>query len=313
MLMPASSLKMLRDRFDRRAVLMQNLDVLFTEVSERMLSRLDYIKHEPRLMVDMGCGTGRDLQRLLDIYPKATCLGLDFSAKRLEPLAKALSEHNVLQRLSRRWKQWLGATQPLWAVQADMHASPLKPGSVDLLWSNLALHWSEKPDHVFREWFNSLAHGGLLMFSAFGPDTLMELRNAARSLEPQPDVMSFVDMHDFGDMLLHAGYSTPVMDMERITLTYDSARALLRDVQSLGGGNMSSTGLRGRTWHTHLLAALDTVALKRGEHALTFEIIYGHAWRIDRPGQVLTNEHGEQHAVIPVSAIGRRHKKDELS
>jgi hypothetical protein len=62
---------------------------------------------------------------------------------------------------------------------------------------------------------------GLLMFSCFGPDTLREVRSAFEQIDLAPHTLPFVDMHDFGDMLVNAGFSTPVMDMETITVTYE--------------------------------------------------------------------------------------------
>ena len=92
---------------------------------------------------------------------------------------------------------------------------------VELVFSNLALQWCE-PARVFAEAARALTADGLILFSTFGPDTLRELRAAFAEVDGAPHVNRFVDMHDLGDALVHAGFSDPVMEMERITLEYDS-------------------------------------------------------------------------------------------
>ena len=89
-------------------------------------------------------------------------------------------------------------------------------------------------------------------------------------------------MHDWGDMLIQAGFAEPVMDMERITLTYDSPEKMLQDLRSLGRNlhPQRFQALRGRQWRETLLDAMRKhLALPDGSGrlALTFEIIYGHA------------------------------------
>ena len=123
------------------------------------------------------------------------------------------------------------------------------------------------------------------MFSCFGPDTFKEVRAASKSAGIDENVLPFVDMHDFGDMLVRAGFSTPVMDMETITVTYSSVDKLLADVRAWGGNPLSTraSGCMGRKKWRYF-----TDALKRSRGAtasgaevigLTFEVIYGHAFR----------------------------------
>jgi malonyl-CoA O-methyltransferase len=87
-------------------------------------------------------------------------------------------------------------------------------------------------------------------------------------------------MHDWGDMLVHAGFAEPVMDMERITLTWETPDRLLAELRELGANLHPARfpGLRGRGWRARLERELDA-ALRTadGRLALTFEIVYGHA------------------------------------
>src|SRR5699024_11013806 len=127
------------------------------------------------------------------------------------------------------------------------HGLPLPDASVDLIFSNLALHWSEAFDQVFREYQRVLRPDGLALFSSLGPDTLHELRSAWRTVDDRPHVHPFEDMHNLGDALIAARLADPVMDMEHITLTYADAMQLMRDLQSMGTTNVATARARGLT------------------------------------------------------------------
>jgi malonyl-CoA O-methyltransferase len=163
----------------------------------------------------------------------------------------------------------------------DFGNLPLDRNSVDLVWSNLALHWHPQPDRVFAEWRRVLRVDGLLMFSSFGPDTFKEVAAAFAAAGEGPRTLPFVDMHDFGDQLVEAGFSTPVMDVERLTVTYDTVDALLADVRAVGGNPLATRprGLLGRAAWQRVREAFEQHRRPDGKLGLTFEIIYGHAFR----------------------------------
>ena len=260
------------EQFDRRAGRIATRDFLLREVGRRLLARLEYIRLEPHRVLDVGCGLGRARTDLLAIHPSARWIGVELS----ERMARAgRSEQRDALGLQRWWR---GA--PEWLV-ADAAHLPIPDGSVDLLYSNLMLHWHAAPHAVFPEWKRVVRVDGLLLFSCFGPDTLKELRAAAAMALPHAAPMPFVDMHDFGDMLVASGFATPVMDVETLTLTYRSAPQLLDEVRALGANVRADrwpalpSGQQARA----LLKALAERADTDGRIALTFEVAYGHAWK----------------------------------
>ncbi|MEW7849068.1 methyltransferase domain-containing protein [Massilia aurea] len=252
-------------------------DFLRREIAARMHERLSLVKIIPKQVLDAGCGPGGDLALLQKTYPSAQILGLDGAGAMARAAKKPGASGSLNQLLSRLMPAKAGVD----ILCGDYGNLPLGPNSVDLLWSNLALHWHPLPDRVFAEWRRVLRVEGLLMFSSFGPDTFTELRTAFAALDTYPHTLPFVDMHDFGDQLVEAGFSTPVMDMERITVTYDTPQALLRDVRALGGNPLESRrrGLIGRAAWGRMLDALEAQRLPDGKLGLTFEVIYGHAFR----------------------------------
>jgi len=258
----------LRQAFDRAAVSYDAAAVLQREVGERMLSRLDYVRQQPRTILDAGCGTGFATAALQQRYPAAMVCALDLAFAMVD---RARARNNWWQRLSGR------AMRPLCA---DIERLPLRAGSIDLIWSNLALQWVNEPAHAFGEFKRVLAPGGLLMFSTFGPDTLKELRAAFMRADAHTHVNRFVDLHDLGDMLVHAGFADPVMDMECITLTYTDLRALMRDLKAIGAHNVTAGRQRGMSTRTMLATVERNYEEWRRDGRLpaTFEVIYGHAW-----------------------------------
>jgi malonyl-CoA O-methyltransferase len=174
---------------------------------------------------------------------------------------------------------WTGRAP--WRVCAEAGHLPLAAGAADLLHSNLMLHWHPAPHSLFPEWARVLATDGLLLFSAFGPDTLKELRAAMAEVWPAARPMSFVDMHDYGDMMVAAGLATPVMDVETLTLTYASPDALIAEARVLGANPRDDRpgGLPGGATGRRLREALARRAGPDGRIALTFEVVYGHAWK----------------------------------
>jgi len=251
-------------------------DFLRREIASRMHERLQLVKVNPQRVLDAGCGSGADLPILQKSYPAAQVIGVDHA-----PAMLAAARGQGKSGLSQLLGKLLPARSGIDLLGADMADLPLARHHVDLVWSNLALHWHPQPDRVFAEWHRVLKVEGLLMFSCFGPDSLQELRTAFAEVDLAPHTLPFVDMHDFGDQLVEAGFAEPVMDMEKITVTYDSADKLLADARALGGNPLATRrkGLLGKGDYQRLLAGLEKQRRADGKLALTFEVIYGHAFR----------------------------------
>lgn len=253
------------------------------EVASRMFERLELIKLAPALVVDAGCGEGADLPVLRQRFGGARLLGIDASNAMLQSAhASQQAAQSSVNRLLQRWLPRTAASGIAAELAcADFARMPLAAQSADLVWSNLALHWHPQPHRVFAEWHRVLRVDGLLMFSCFGPDTFRELRTAWQQADGAPHALPFVDMHDFGDMLVDAGFATPVMDMETITVTYADPLKLLEDVKAWGGNPLATRrrALLGRAAYRRMLDALESGRRADGTLPLTFEVVYGHAFR----------------------------------
>ena len=235
-------------------------DFLVREIDTRMQERLDFIRISPKRILDLGCSCGSSLSGLAQRYPEAHMIGLDQAPEML----KQVSAADVLA--------------------ADAAALPLANSSIDLVWSNLLLHWLTDPILALTEAKRALKNGGLLMFSTLGPDTLKELRAAIP--DTYNHTQKFADMHDVGDLLLACGFADPVVDREDITLHYSSFPALLAELRS-GSARCSTSnqrqGLSGSSFWQQVESAYGQ---QDGKWPMTFEVIYGLAWKTAAPATI---------------------------
>jgi len=276
--------RQVRRAFERAAATYDEAAVLQREVGQRMAERLGLVRMQPETILDAGCGTGVELGELHARYPDARLIGLDLAlnmtlAARNRVGAAMRSARSLLARVLSPLAP-ARAIRP-WCICGDIASLPIKPASIDLVWSNLTLQWVGDPQKAFAECRRVLRVGGLLSFTTFGPDTLKELRAAFLAADRATHVGRFIDMHDLGDMLVHAGFADPVMDMETLTLTYGDAIGLMRDLKAIGAHNVTAgrpRGMMGRQRWQRMLAALETTR-RDGRLPATFEVVYGHAWK----------------------------------
>ncbi|WP_047553268.1 malonyl-ACP O-methyltransferase BioC [Methylotenera sp. G11] len=267
-----------RRSFGRAAETYDAAAILQKLVREEMLSRLDLVKLEPQVILDAGCGTGLASHALQKRYAKSQVVSLDFAYPMLQKTRATRTQAGLASQLKSLFG---GAKQNL--LCADIESLPLASDSTGLVWSNLAIQWCNDLDAALTEFHRVLQPESLLMFSTFGPDTLRELRTATdeASGNNYTSVSRFIDMHDIGDALVRAGFSAPVLDVERFTLTYDDVKSVMRDLKSIGAHNATdgrARGLMGKAYFARLEQCYEQFR-QDGKLPATFEVVYAHAWR----------------------------------
>lgn len=275
-----------RKSFDKAARTYDQAGAVPTEIRNRLLERLDIVKLQPKAILDLGAGTGHSSKELRHRYRGAEVIALDLSP-------------GMLAQAERR-QTWLRRFDP---VIADAHRLPIRDASVELVFSNLMLEWCHDPDAVFQEIRRVLKPGGLLTFTTLGPDTLRELREGWRKIDPYTRVHRFIDMHDLGDALMRAGLAEPVMDTERLTVTYPDVDALMKELTESGSSNVAHGRPRGLTTKARVQALRDAVRKEPQAGALpvSVEVVYGHAWA----GELRRPQRAGGEVRIPVSSLKR--------
>jgi malonyl-CoA O-methyltransferase len=271
----------IRQSFDRAASSYDHHAVLQREIESRLLERIEFRRHEPEVILDLGCGTGSASRTLAGQFPQANVIALDWAPAMLTK-AGEMTESGQLS---------MAGLNP---VCADMHSLPLAARSVDLVFSNLALQWSYDIPAVFREFRRIMNADAMLVFTCFGPDTLHELKQSWRAVDDLPHVNDYPDMHDIGDELLAAGFREPVMDAERLTLEYPDVMSLMRELKGIGAHNVASARLNGLTGKSRLQNMLQAYEqFRRGDrYPASYEIIYGTAFA-PRDGQPVKTSEGD--------------------
>jgi malonyl-CoA O-methyltransferase len=242
---------------------------IWQEAQRRLHERLDVLNVSPKQILDAAPRAGTGTLALATRYPLALLVGHCASRFSLMML-KGKYTGNLFQRLYRAYRG---------KPQARIAWLPVVPAAqYDLIVCNLALTWVANPAEQLRFWSQQLAPGGVLLFSALGPDTGRQIRQAAVEAGwTTPIAPDFVDMHDYGDMMVQAGLSTPVMDVERVQLTYPTAQRLRLDTAGLMGNlhPLRLAGLAGRARFKRLEAALDA----QQPIPFSLELVFGHAWK----------------------------------
>ena len=233
---------------------------LHGEVAQRMAQRLSIVKQAPADVLDWWAASGGGRERLREACPRARIRAVEPAGLPRDPA-------------SPWWGRLWRSTSSAWADDA------VPPAQAQLLWSNMMLHWAIDPTQVMQQWHRALAVEGFVMFSCFGPDTLRELRTLFADRGYGPIGVDFVDMHDLGDMLVRSGFADPVMDMETLTLTWDDSARMLSELRELGHNlhPQRFAGLRTPRWRDRWLEHLPRRA--DGRWSLSFEIVYGHAYK----------------------------------
>jgi malonyl-CoA O-methyltransferase len=249
------------------------------ELARRQAEKLPYITLQPKSITVVSAGYELSVALLQARYPQAEIRLVAASAAHHQRLAAARSPRGL-----QGWLGRLGRSRTAYELLAGQPtALPLADASTDLLWADLSAMWWGSASSLLTEWQRVVRPGGFVMFAALGPDTGLQARAAlAHQREPVReaiDIAALLDMHDWGDALVHTGWSDPVMDMEKLTLTYAEPLKLLRELSALVPSRPLRSGLQPR----RRLAAVMQLQMHEGErYPLTVEAVYGHAFKVHR-------------------------------
>lgn len=284
--------RQVRRSFSRAAASYDANAVLQREVESRLLERLDLLSDAPARVLDLGCGPGRAAQHIKRRWPRAQVIAID----------PALP---MLQQTRKRSGWW----RPVRCVQAEAEALPLAEASIDLVFSSLALQWTQSLPRALSELRRVLRPQGLLLLSTFGPATLIELRESFAEADAAPHVSRFPDLPVLGDALLAAGFRDPVADRDDFVLRYRDVRDLMHELRDIGAVNGLADrrrSLTGKTRMQRMIASYDRLRGEDGRLPASYEVLYAQAFA-PAPGQP-RREGGDEIASVPLSRIPIRRR-----
>jgi malonyl-CoA O-methyltransferase len=282
--------KALARAFDRASASYDAAAALQERVRNELMSRLDEIKLEPATILDLGAGTGHAARALKRRHPDAIVVAVD--------IARGMLDHAKAQ------SRWLRRFE---RVRADAYTLPFRDGSFDLIFSSLMLQWCDDLDAVFAEIARVLKPGGALVYSTFGPDTLLELRESWNASDAAANhVNHFFDAPTLGTAMMHAGLAEPVLDVDRMVVGYADVLTLMRELKAIGAHNVTRGRPRGLTGRKRLAAMTQAYEELRRDGRLpaTYEVIHAVCWGGERRARAPEGLPGE--ALISPGAIRRR-------
>lgn len=252
---------------DRAAANIGAHDFLFAEVADRLTERLQDFKRTFPLALDLGCHGGE----------VAACLG-----------ARGGIETLVQCDPSPAMAKSAGGV----AFAADEEFLPVKAGALDLVLSNLSLHWANDLPGAMVQIRQALKPDGLFLAAMFGERTLFELRESLMAAELEiemgmsPRVSPYATVQDVGSLLQRAGFALPVVDTDTITVSYPDMFKLMGDLRGMGEtGSVSGrrktftrrdTMMRAAAYYMEKFAGIGDVG--EGRIPATFDIIFIAAW-----------------------------------
>lgn len=253
----------IRRRFDRAAADFDDVDFVHTVTRDGLLARLEPLLLQPASILDLGSATGATGRLLRKRFKRAHVVSLDIS--------------HAMLGVARRSKPWFSRST---FVQGNARQLPFQNAAFDLVVSNQLLPWEPQPQPVFEEVARVLRKGGVFAFASLGPDSLGELTRAWASVDGHLHVNRFPDMHDIGDGLVRAGLADPVLDVDRLSVCYDSIDKLFTDLTRAGARNALDDRARGLLSRARFQALRDALGTARadGTIRLELELVYGHCW-----------------------------------
>ena len=274
-----------RDSFNKAADGYDAAAILQQEVCRRLLERLEYIKAQPRMILDIGTGTGQGTLGLARQYPQACVVSMDLAENMLLKTRAKITPAGLVNKFKGLLNPQRQPKEQF--VCADAEQLPFADASIDLIFSNLTIQWCFDLSHLFNEFRRVLKPGGFMLFTTFGTETLKELRASWSEVSDKVHVNDFVDIHDIGDALYNVQAENPVMDSEKIILNYPSVKQILLELKAVGAHNHNrgrEPALTGKKRLQAMYQAYEQFRTADG-YPLTYEVLYGHAWNPRTPMQ----------------------------
>ena len=273
---------------NRYAAKYSQQDDLIQLISRRLLERLELVTIEPEIILDLAIYDGSSSRQLKEQYRSARVIGCEPGIE--------------LAKLAKQKSGWFKRPNYITALPEQI---PVQDNCVDLAVVNLYPVWLSDVSLLFREINRVLTADGLVLFTSMGPDSLMQVRSAWHTADPDFEhLLPFIDMHDIGDALTRTGFHNIVMENEPLTIEYSTIASLHDDLRFTAHANLSPNrrpGLLGKQRYKTYLDALE--GSKQPNLNITYDMVFGHGWKGIKQPKHAINAIPDQFESIPIKSL----------
>jgi len=230
------------------------------KTGEQLLDLLSEVKLHPARVLDVGAGPGFFSKHLQKQYPAAQYIALDIAEAMLHTAAKSPSQRHAT------------------FICNDMETLALANDSVDVIFSNMVLHWSTQLTQTFNELMRVLKPNGILAFATLGIHTLRELRQSWEHVDHFNHVNAFIDANQFSEFISNSPHDVYTFTTQIHCLYYPSVFELMHDLKNIGAHNTTygkPPGLMGKNHFQQFIHAYEHFRNSNGLLPATYEVIYG--------------------------------------
>ncbi len=226
------------------------------DVGHRLLEKLPSDLSGKRVL-DLGCGTGY------------------FSALLQERGAEVVCA-DISQEMLNKARQRCGTGKTTY-VLADAENLPFEDCSFDYVFSSLALQWCRNLRYPLKEIRRILKQGGDGLFSTLIDGSLYELREAWKKIDAYQHVNKFITINQVKIALAQSQCQNHHLDLNSITVWYDSAFSVMRDLKGIGANYVSGRSSALTSHRTLLHVEREYQAFKNDKGLLpaSYQVCFG--------------------------------------
>jgi len=215
-----------RRKFSVSAPVYDALTRLQEGIGKELLGRLNAARGY-EYVLDVGMGTGRLTQALAKKFPDAFVVGID------------LAEGMVKRARHRAFDFQI--------IQADAQNLPFKPGTFDLLISNVAYQWVYDLGAAFDQAWKCLCPGGDFVAAIFGRESLHELFDSMAAVSQGKLAHSRLPSKTaVAAALRAAGFERVEVNTEHVLCSFEDMWALLVWLKNIGANALPREGFVGK-------------------------------------------------------------------
>lgn len=255
----ANSFSKAAKHYDQFAQLQRDIgDVLLNEVLLNKTIIAEANINSGKQIVDLGCGTGYFTEKLSYQFPNSSITCFDLSEAMLEQVKKRQVKNVHFQ-------------------QGDIDDLPFAHNSIDLIYSNLVVQWSNDLRDCLQQIHNSLKQDGRGYLSTLMNGTLDELSQAWKVVDQHPHTNSFLKLKNIQDIIEEIPFAHVNITTETRTLYYDNVIEVMRALKGIGANHVhghQSAKVAGRELLKQLQLGYQPFINEKGQLKLTYQVCY---------------------------------------